>query len=173
MRVSVLASLLAALALACGGFPFAPREWQTRLALDHPLVGRVWDVRAGAWTEEDREVLRLQESEDWDGLARLLSSEARNIERAGAEMLLICCNTVHKVADRIQEAIDIPLLHIADAAAWQVRAKGLEKVALLGSRFIMQENFYIDSAGRWPYNAPSTRKGKCATSICSIPPAAW
>ncbi|MEO0345750.1 MAG: aspartate/glutamate racemase family protein [Pseudomonadota bacterium] len=88
------------------------------------------------------EIESLQRSGDWDAAGSRLADDARAIERAGADVLLICTNTMHKVADAIAAAIDIPLLHLADATAQRIRADGLDRVALLGTRFTMAETFY-------------------------------
>ena len=88
------------------------------------------------------DIEQLQAQEDWDASARLLSDKARQIESAGAELLLICTNTMHKVADEVADAIDIPLLHIADATATSVKASGVRTVGLLGTRFTMEQEFY-------------------------------
>jgi aspartate racemase len=88
------------------------------------------------------EVERLQAQEDWDAAAQLLSHKARQVESAGAEFLLICTNTMHKVAEQVANAIDIPLLHIADATATRVKASGAQRVGLLGTRFTMEQQFY-------------------------------
>lgn len=84
----------------------------------------------------------LQHSGDWDGAGASLANSARQIESAGADLLLICTNTMHKVADRVAAAIDIPLLHIADATATAVLASGVDTVGLLGTRFTMEQEFY-------------------------------
>lgn len=78
---------------------------------------------------------------DWAGVAAWLSSEARKLEQAGAQALLICANTPHKVADQVQAAIGIPLIHIADATAAELRKLGLSQVGLLGTRFTMEDDF--------------------------------
>ena len=88
------------------------------------------------------DIEQLQAQEDWDASARLLSDKARQIESAGAELLLICTNTMHKVADEVADAIGIPLLHIADATATSVKASGVRTVGLLGTRFTMEQEFY-------------------------------
>ncbi|WP_022663910.1 aspartate/glutamate racemase family protein [Desulfospira joergensenii] len=85
---------------------------------------------------------RLQHQGDWEGTARILSEAARNIEAAGADFLLICTNTMHKVAPEIQASIHIPLLHIADATAQAVLGKGIKTVGLLGTAFTMELPFY-------------------------------
>lgn len=84
----------------------------------------------------------MQRSDDWAGAGRALARAARQVEAAGADFLLICTNTMHKVADRVQEAIDIPLLHLADATGRRIRAAGMEAVGLLGTEFTMEQDFY-------------------------------
>lgn len=88
------------------------------------------------------EIEQFQEQGDWDAAAALLADKARVIESAGADLLLICTNTMHKVADQVADAIGIPLLHIADATAARVRESGIETVGLLGTRFTMEQQFY-------------------------------
>jgi aspartate racemase len=90
------------------------------------------------------EIEQLQARDEWNTAARILSEKARRIERAGADLLLICTNTMHKVADRIAAGIRIPLLHIADATARSVMAAGFQTVGLLGTRFTMEQSFYTD-----------------------------
>lgn len=85
---------------------------------------------------------RLQHAGDWEGAAIILSEAARNIQAAGADFLLICTNTMHKVAPEIEAAIDIPLLHIADATANIIVDEGIKSVGLLGTAFTMEQEFY-------------------------------
>ncbi|MDQ3288832.1 MAG: aspartate/glutamate racemase family protein [Pseudomonadota bacterium] len=80
---------------------------------------------------------------DWDGLTRLLVDAAQRVEAAGADFVVLCTNTMHKLAGPLQDAIGIPLLNIIDAAADAVRDAGLSRVALLGTRFVMREDFYV------------------------------
>jgi aspartate racemase len=87
-------------------------------------------------------VEQLQRHGEWTEAAALLLSAARRVERAGADFVLICTNTMHKVADRVQAGLRIPLLHIADATALRVQRAGLHRVGLLGTRFTMEESFY-------------------------------
>ncbi len=89
-----------------------------------------------------QEIETLQHQDDWAACAAILSDKACKIEAAGADFLLICTNTMHLVAPEIEAAIGIPLLHIADATAIQVKAAGIEKVGLLGTRFTMEHDFY-------------------------------
>jgi aspartate racemase len=91
----------------------------------------------------------LQRQGQWQEAAQHLVAAAQNIESAGADFIVLCTNTMHKVADDIQSNIAIPLLHIADATAQRVRAAGLKTIGLLGTRFTMEEDFY---KGRLSHN---------------------
>ncbi len=85
---------------------------------------------------------KLQHKGDWEEIANILSEAAKNIEAAGADFLLICTNTMHKVSPEIEAAIQIPLLHIADATAEALVNEGIESVGLLGTAFTMEQEFY-------------------------------
>ena len=85
---------------------------------------------------------KLQHQGDWQGTAKILSDAVKNIENAGADFLLICTNTMHKVAPEIESNINIPLLHIADTTAQVLVQKGINKVGLLGTAFTMEQDFY-------------------------------
>jgi aspartate racemase len=89
------------------------------------------------------EIEELQREKRWAESAQLLSVAAQNLERAGAELVVLCTNTMHKVAAEIQAGIQAPFLHIADAAGEQIRAQGLTTVGILGTRFTMEEDFYV------------------------------
>lgn len=84
----------------------------------------------------------LQHAGDWDALGVELAAAAHRVEAAGANLLVLCTNTMHRVAPAIQAAIDIPFLHIADATARAVLAAGIDRVGLLGTRFTMEQDFY-------------------------------
>ena len=84
----------------------------------------------------------MQQAGRWDVLGELLAGDARRLQDAGGELLVICTNTMHALAPQIEAAIDIPLLHIADATADAVHAAGLHTVALLGTRYTMEMGFY-------------------------------
>ncbi len=86
----------------------------------------------------------LQEAGDWDAAARTLSAAARDLQASGAEGIVLCTNTMHKVFDEIQSSVDVPLLHIADATADAAIAEGVDQVALLGTRYTMEQTFYAD-----------------------------
>lgn len=88
------------------------------------------------------EVAALQAAGRWDQAGDLLAGAAKGLEAAGAELLLLCTNTMHKVAPAVQAAVSVPLLHIVDATAERVRAAGLGTVGLLGSSFTMEDGFY-------------------------------
>ena len=88
------------------------------------------------------EIEKLQHAGDWEQAGAVLADRARQIESAGADFLLICTNTMHLMADDVAAAINIPLLHIADATAAAVKAQGLGAVGLLGTRFTMEQDFY-------------------------------
>ena len=85
---------------------------------------------------------KLQRSGDWDAMAEILGTAAKSVEAAGADFLLICTNTMHKVAPEVQQAVNIPLLHIADATAEVLAKQGIRTVGLLGTAFTMEQDFY-------------------------------
>jgi aspartate racemase len=89
-----------------------------------------------------QEIERLQHSGDWGAMAKILATKAALVEAAGAEFLLICTNTMHRVANEISAAINIPLLHIADATASAIKEAGVQTVGLLGTKFTMEQDFY-------------------------------
>ncbi|MDH4220650.1 MAG: aspartate/glutamate racemase family protein [Candidatus Aminicenantes bacterium] len=88
------------------------------------------------------EVEKLQHQGDWESLTRLMIDAAQRVKKAGADFLIICTNTMHKMADEVQEATRIPLLHIVDVTAAAIRANGQAKVGLLGTKFTMEQDFY-------------------------------
>jgi aspartate racemase len=88
-------------------------------------------------------IVSLQKSGDWDAACEVLAGIARALEHAGASCLLICTNTMHKLADEVQQAVSIPLLHIADVTASAVKADGLARPLLLATRYTMEQDFYV------------------------------
>ena len=86
----------------------------------------------------------MQESDDWDAAARTLAEAASDLQASGAEGILLCTNTMHRVYDEVQAAVAVPMLHIADATAAAVRAQGISRVALLGTRYTMEQPFYAN-----------------------------
>ncbi|WP_461203399.1 aspartate/glutamate racemase family protein [Enterococcus sp. N342-3-1-2] len=83
-----------------------------------------------------------QKNNEWEKSGEILAGYAQSLERAGADFLLICTNTMHKVAPQIQQAISIPIIHIADATVTNLQAKQIKKVALLGTTYTMTQDFY-------------------------------
>jgi aspartate racemase len=88
------------------------------------------------------EIEALQRGKKWPETAQILSRAAKNVEAAGADFIILCTNTMHRVAPDIESAVHIPLLHIADATAKKICARGLRRIGLLGTRFTMEEDFY-------------------------------
>ncbi|MCK5153216.1 MAG: aspartate/glutamate racemase family protein [Spirochaetales bacterium] len=105
-------------------------------------LGGLHSAKVVLYSVDFDEIEKLQHSGDWEGTAAILANAAEKIQSGGADFLLICTNTMHKVADKIQAAIDIPVVHIADATAESLVAGGIKKVGLLGTKFTMSENFY-------------------------------
>jgi aspartate racemase len=108
-------------------------------------LGGLHSARIAMVSVDFQEIEELQQKNNWEQAGEVLSRAAVQIEAAGADFLLICTNTMHKVAPQIENAIQIPLLHIADATAEQIEKQGINKIGLLGTNFTMEEEFY---AGR-------------------------
>jgi aspartate racemase len=105
-------------------------------------LGGLHSAKIAMVSVDFQEIEKLQHAGDWDATAAILADRARHIEAAGADFLLICTNTMHKVADQVAAAIDIPLLHLADATALRIKESGITTVGLLGTRFTMEQDFY-------------------------------
>jgi aspartate racemase len=90
----------------------------------------------------------MQQRGSWDEAAELLADAGRRCEAAGADVLLICSNLMHRVADEVQDAVDIPLLRITDAIAARARADGYDTLGLIGSHWVMEEDFYVGRLAR-------------------------
>ena len=90
------------------------------------------------------ELTELQEAGRWDDVAALLSDAARGVEAAGADLLLMCTTAFHTVADRVEAAVSIPFVHLADVVARACTARGLRSVGLLGTSYAMQQPFFVD-----------------------------
>lgn len=89
-----------------------------------------------------QEIENMQFANQWDELGNKLAAAAVNLEKAGADYVMICTNLMHKVAPAVQEAVSIPLIHMVDSIAEQIKAQGMDKVGLLGTVFTMEEDFY-------------------------------
>jgi aspartate racemase len=105
-------------------------------------LGGLSSARVVLCSLEFGEIEALQEAGDWDRLTVLMVDAARRVEAAGGDFIVICANTMHRTAGAIEAAVRIPLLHIADAAATEVRRLGLGTVGLLGTRYTMEQDFY-------------------------------
>jgi aspartate racemase len=90
------------------------------------------------------EIEALQHQGKWNEAAQLMITAAQNVQNGGADFVIICTNTMHKLADEVQKHIHIPLFHIADATAQRIKSQGLKKIGLLGTKFTMEEGFYKD-----------------------------
>lgn len=90
------------------------------------------------------EISKLQKVNRWDELDKIMSDAAQSLERAGANVILICANTMHLTIDAVREAISIPVVHIADATAEEIKKQKLSKVGLLGTKYTMEKDFYKD-----------------------------
>ena len=88
------------------------------------------------------EIEALQAAGDWETASHRMIAAARQVERGGAECLIICSNTMHRMADDVQNAVDIPLIHIADATAEAIKKQGMSTIGLLGTRYTMEQDFY-------------------------------
>ena len=105
-------------------------------------LGGLHSARLVLYSLDFHEIEALQRQGDWAAAGTLLADAARRLESAGANFLLLCTNTMHKVADAIEAASALPLLHIADPTAATIQAAGLQRVGLLGTRFTMEQPFY-------------------------------
>ncbi|WP_058041317.1 aspartate/glutamate racemase family protein [Streptomyces roseifaciens] len=105
-------------------------------------LGGLHSARCVLHSVDFAEIEQLQVQGRWAEAGEVLADAARSLEAAGADLLLICTNTMHKVADSVEAATSVPLLHLADATAAAVRAAGLRRVGLLGTAFTMEQDFY-------------------------------
>lgn len=105
-------------------------------------LGGLHSAKSLMFSFDFEEIETLQQQGKWDEATRMMIQAARQLERGGADFVVICTNTMHKMADEVQASIHIPLLHIADATAQVIQAQGLQKIGLLGTNFTMEEAFY-------------------------------
>ena len=105
-------------------------------------LGGLHNARSVMVTVDFAEIERMQHAGRWDDAGAALNIAARQLEAAGASFVVLCTNTMHKVADRMMQGVQIPLLHIADATGQRIRAQGLSKIALLGTAYTMEQDFY-------------------------------
>ncbi|MGB1297408.1 MAG: aspartate/glutamate racemase family protein [Psychrobium sp.] len=105
-------------------------------------LGGLHSAKIALYSVDFAEIETLQHRGEWDKTAEILCAAAQAVESAGADFILICTNTMHKVATKIAQSVSIPLLHIADATALQLEKNGISKVGLLGTKFTMEQDFY-------------------------------
>ncbi len=108
----------------------------------HARLGGVHSAKSVMVSVDFAEVEELQRFGRWQEATQLLIRVAKGVEAGGADFLVICTNTMHKMAEEIQREIQIPLLHIADATAEAVKQQGIKRVGLLGTKYTMEEDFY-------------------------------
>lgn len=107
-------------------------------------LGGLHSAKTVMTSVEFAELTALQEQERWDDVASILASAARGVEAAGADFLMLCTTTFHRVAEQVSDSVGIPLLHLGDVVAEAVKAQGIEKVALIGTTFAMSRTFFTD-----------------------------
>ena len=107
-------------------------------------LGGLHSARIVLYSVDFHDIVQLQHAGDWEGMGGHLAGAARSLEAAGADFLLLCTNTMHKVAPSIEAAVTIPLLHIVDATAVEIQRAGFSTVGLLGTRPTMEEPFYLN-----------------------------
>ncbi|HEX4429010.1 MAG TPA: aspartate/glutamate racemase family protein [Frankiaceae bacterium] len=129
-----------------GGMSWESSAEYYRLAneLVRERLGGTHSARCLLASVDFADIEALQERGDWDEAARQLASLAQGLEAGGADLLVLCTNTMHKVADEVQAAVSIPLLHLGDVTAQAVTKAGLDTVGLLGTAYTMEQAFYRD-----------------------------
>ena len=129
-----------------GGMSWESSELYYRLIneLVRERLGGLHSARSIMASVDFADIERLQVTGSWDEAGRVLAEEARRLESAGADFIVLCTNTMHKVAAAIEGAVSIPLLHLADATARAVNDTGITTVGLLGTAFTMEQSFYKD-----------------------------
>jgi aspartate racemase len=110
-------------------------------------LGSLHSARCLLWSFDFAEIEALQHAGRWDEATALLIDAAQRLERGGADIVVICTNTMHRMADAVQAAIKLPLLHIADPTAERIKAAGLRRIGLLGTAFTMEQDFYKGRLG--------------------------
>ena len=127
-----------------GGMSWESTELYYRLLNEgiKAKLGGLHSAQIALVSVDFQEIEAMQHNGDWVGAGKALSRAAKQVEAAGADFLLICTNTMHKVAPQVQEAISIPVLHLADATAKRIQDTGMKTIGLLGTNFTMEQDFY-------------------------------
>lgn len=126
-------------------------SWESSLEY-YRLINQITKERLGGWHSakclmvslDFHEIESLQRQGNWDAATEIMINAASNLKCGGADFIVICTNTMHKIAPEIEAAVDLPLIHIADAAGEAIVAAGLDTVGLLGTKFTMEQEFYKD-----------------------------
>lgn len=105
-------------------------------------LGGLHSAKLLLWSFDFADIEAMQAKGDWDGATNAMIDAARALERGGADCVIICTNTMHKMADAVQQSVEIPLIHIADATAMAIKASGGKKPLLLATRYTMEQDFY-------------------------------
>ena len=105
-------------------------------------LGSTHSAKSLMWSMDFAEIETLQHEGNWQALSDKMCQAAVSLERGGADFIVICTNTMHKLAKQVQACLNIPLLHIADATAKEITSKNIKKVGLLGTEFTMKQDFY-------------------------------
>src|SRR4051812_22657741 len=124
--------------------------YQTINRLVRERLGGLHSAKLVLWSLDFAPIAELQAKDDWDATGRVLAEAAQRLEGAGAEAILICANTMHLNAAQVQAAVAAPLIHIADATAEALKARGVSRALLLATRFTMEKPFYrerLEAAG--------------------------
>ena len=106
-------------------------------------LGGLHSARCVLYSVDFDNIAKLQNEGNWQELNEIMISIAKKLENIGAELIVICANTMHKMADLIEEQISIPLIHIVDATAKEIKKQGIKKVGLLGTKYTMEQDFYV------------------------------
>jgi aspartate racemase len=112
------------------------------------ILGGYHNARSLMYTVDFARIAKLQEEGQWEKIGEIVITAAQKLEDAGAEFLVICTNTIHKVAEDVENALNIPLLHIADTTGKSIKMQRLNTVGLLGTKFTMEEDFYKARLGK-------------------------
>jgi aspartate racemase len=126
-------------------------NWESTIEY-YKVINEMVNERLGSWNSAKlllysvnfEEILPLQNTNQWDRIEGIMSEISINLEKAGCTALVICSNTMHKVADKVQEKISIPLINVIDETAKEIKKKNIKYIGLLGTKFTMEENFYVD-----------------------------
>lgn len=106
-------------------------------------LGGLHSARIEMHSSDFAEIATLQDEGDWQEITKLVIAAALRLEAAGVDLLVMCSNTIHKIASQVQKDVHVPLLHIVDATAQEIKARGLKRVGLLGTIATMEEDFYV------------------------------